>query len=272
MAATIPAPARRRKVPRPFPLRVGVAEVLAAAPLTPRMRRIVLTAPGFADFPVEEPGEIITLLWSAPGEELVLPCDGWRFPAGAPVPHARNYTVRHHDPDAGTLVVDFVLHGDHGIASRWAAAARPGDRVGYAGPRAHWETVDDGAAWTLLVADETGLPALAAIAEALPAEHRVIACVEIADAEERQPIRSAAPLDVRWITRDGVPPGETQALLDAVRVLPLPDGRGRVWGAGESGVMRAIRDHLRDERDIPQAAMSVLGYWKHDTTKDWMLE
>lgn len=262
--------ARRRPTTRPFPLRTGVAEVLAVAPLTPRMARIVLADPALADFPVEEPGEIVTLIWPEPGEDVVLPLDGWRFPDGVPEPHARNYTVRAHDPAAGTLVVDFVVHGDHGVAGRWAASARPGDRIGYAGPRTHWTLGDDdGAAWTLLVADESGLPALAAIAATLPAHHRIIACVEVADADERQPLQTAARLDVHWVHREGAPAGETLVLADAVRALPLPDGRGRVWGAGESGVMRVVRDHLRDERGIPRSAMQVLGYWKHDATDDW---
>jgi hypothetical protein len=37
------------------------------------MRRITLAAPQFADFGIEEPGEIVTLGWPDPGSELVLP-------------------------------------------------------------------------------------------------------------------------------------------------------------------------------------------------------
>jgi len=254
---------------RPFPLRTGVAEVTAVAPLTPRMARVTFAAPSLAGFPVEQPGEIVTLIWPEPGGDLVLPERGWRFPAGVPEPHARNYTVRDHDADAGTLDVDFVLHGDHGVASAWAQRARPGDRLGFAGPRTHWEPADDGSAWTLLVADETGLPALAAIAATLPAFHRAIAVIEVADGAERQPIACPGRLDVHWVHRDGAAAGETHALADAVRALPLPDGRGRAWGAGESGVMRAVRDHLRDERGLPRSALQVLGYWKHDATREW---
>lgn len=240
------------------------------AQLTPRMVRITLAAPQLADFPLEEPGEIVTLIWPEPGGEPVLPALGaWRFPAGAPEQHARNYTVRSHDPAAATLDVDFVVHGDHGTASRWAAAARPGDRIGYAGPRPHWASADDGAAWTLLVADETGLPALAAIAETLPSHHRIIALVEVADASERQPLHSDARLDAHWVHRDGAEPGVSRVLADAARTVALPDGRGRVWGAGESDAMRAVREVLRDERGLPREAMRVLGYWKHDSTKEW---
>lgn len=255
---------------RPFPLRTGVAEVRAVVQLTPRMVRVTLAGGGLDDFPVEHPGEIITLLWPDAAGDVPLPVDGWRFPDGVAEPHARNYTVRAIDPAAGTVDVDLVVHGDHGVASAWAARARPGDRIGYAGPRPHWAAGDDdGCAWTLLVADETGLPALAAIAETLPAFHRAIAVVEVADAHERQPLACPGKLDVRWVAREGAPAGETLVLADAIRALPLPDGRGRAWGAGESGVMRVVRDHLRDERGIPRADLHVLGYWKHDKTKEW---
>jgi NADPH-dependent ferric siderophore reductase len=247
--------------------------VRAVTPLTPRMVRIAFHAPALADFPVEQPGEIVTLIWPDAGADPILPRDGWRFPDGGEQQHARNYTVRRHDPAAALMEVDFVTHGDHGVAARWAAAARPGDRLGYAGPRFHWhEEHADGAAWTLLIADETGLPALAAIAESLPPYQRAIALVEVADAAERQPLHASCRLDVHWVHRDGAEPGRTLALADAARTLALPDGGGRVWGAGESGVMRAVRDCLRDERGIPREAMTVLGYWKHDTTKDWIDE
>jgi NADPH-dependent ferric siderophore reductase len=72
-------------VSRPFPARTGVAHVARVAPITPHMTRIVLAGPALDDFFVEEPGEIVTLLWSHPGQEAVLPEGagasrrGWRM-------------------------------------------------------------------------------------------------------------------------------------------------------------------------------------------------
>ncbi len=145
---------------------------------------------------------------------------------------------------------------------------RTGDRVGFAGPRTHWTSAGP-VDWTLLVADEAGLPALAAIAEELPRGHRAIALVEVADAAERQTPHVRARLDLRWLHRDGAPPGTTTLLADAVTALELPGGRGRAWGAGEALAMRDVRRHLRGPRGLPAEAVSVLGYWKHDTTPDW---
>lgn len=259
------APAARR----PFPLVTGYARVVAVQSLTSRMLRITLVSEAFQNLPVQEPGEIVTLLWPEEGHELVLPEEGWRFPAGvAQRQHARNYTVRRWEPGSAQIDVDFVVHGDHGRASRWASSAEPGAEVGFAGSRMHWVS-DVNADWTLLVADETGLPALAAIVETLPTGHEAIALIEVDSREEELPIESAASLGVRWLHRDGVPPGATSLLADAVRRVELPEGSGRGWGGGEARSMRDVRDHLRDDRGLRPEAVHVLGYWKHESTPNW---
>jgi NADPH-dependent ferric siderophore reductase len=254
---------------RPFPLRTGIADVVRVSQLTPLMTRITLTAPELADFGVEEPGEIVTLGWPNPDHELVLPRRRWRFPPGTPEQHWRNFTVRRHDLGRAEIDIDFVLHGDDGRASAWARRARPGDRVGFAGPRTHWAG-GNGADWSLLVADETGLPALLAIVESLPAGRRATALMEVADDAERPPVATDADVTLHWLSRGGRPAGTTTVLVDALRELELPSGRGRVWGGGEALAMRAIRDHLREQRGVPRAAMQALGYWKHDTTPEEM--
>ncbi|HEX6388720.1 MAG TPA: siderophore-interacting protein, partial [Solirubrobacteraceae bacterium] len=127
---------------RPFPLRTGIATVTAVTRVTPTMTCFTLHHPDFADPGVEQPGEILTLGWAPPGEELVLPGLGWRFPGGIEQ-HWRNFTVRRHDTAAATIDVEFYLHGDIGIASAWAARAEVGDGVGFAGPRTHWVPAED---------------------------------------------------------------------------------------------------------------------------------
>jgi NADPH-dependent ferric siderophore reductase len=58
-----------------FPRRVGIATLLARTTLTPRMIRVTLGAEAFGDaWPIEQPGEIITLLFLAPKERIVLCC------------------------------------------------------------------------------------------------------------------------------------------------------------------------------------------------------
>jgi NADPH-dependent ferric siderophore reductase len=234
---------------RPFPLHTGVARVTAIDQLTPAMRRFVLHHPAFADPGIEQPGEIVTLGWPLDGEPLVLPQLGWRFPGGRTDQHWRNYTVRAFDPASATIAVDFFLHVGPGRAAAWAERARVGDPVGFAGPRTHWVPEPD-ARWTLLVADETGLPALLAILETLA--HRCIAVAEVAGPEEHQPAACAAELELHWVPRGG--------LRRAVRELELPDEPGQAWGGGEARRMRDVRRHLQAHR--PDLAMRLLGYWK----------
>ena len=253
---------------RPFPLHAGVATVAGVTMVTPAMRRVTLAAPAFANPGVEQPGEIVTLGWAGAGEDLVLPARGWRFPAGAPEQHWRNFTVRRWDRASATIDVDFFLHGDGGRAAGWGLRVGVGETVGFAGPRVHFHS-DPAAEWTLLVADETGLPALLAIAESLPAGHPVVAVAEVADARERQEAACAAAVEWHWALRGEREPGSApELLLDAVRALELPDGPGQAWGGGEALAIRDVRRHLRAHCPAVASSMRLLGYWKHRTTPD----
>lgn len=248
---------------RPFPLHTGIATVAAVVEETEAMRRLTLTAPAFADPGVEQPGEILTLGWPGDGEDLLLPERGWRFRGGREQ-HWRNFTVRRAAPERAALDVEFFLHGDGGVAAAWGQRARVGDRVGFAGPRTHW-VPDPAAEWTLLLADETGLPALLSIAEALPAGAPTIAIAEVADERERREPCCAAAVEWHWCLRGERAPGTTELLLEAVRELELPAGRGQAWGGGEALVMRDLRRHLAT---VPALAdsLGLLGYWRLDTT------
>jgi NADPH-dependent ferric siderophore reductase len=272
MATTTTAAAAAAAEARPFPLHTGIATVSAVERLTPRMARITLTGDDLAGFPDEHPGEILTLIWPAEGHDTpALPLDGWRFPAGAPEQHARNYTIRAYDPDGPQLSVDVVLHGDHGTASRWAANVAPGDTIGFGGPRVHF-FADPAADCTLLAGDETALPAIAATVERLPHDHKAYVFIEVADASERQPLTLACDAEVTWVHREGGHPARSTRLLDAVRAADLPapsEATMKVWVAGESLVVRGLREHQRSEPGLTIGPIQAIGYRKHrDTPHD----
>lgn len=174
-------------------------------------------------------------------------------------PAMRLYTVRAHRPESQEIDLDFVLHGD-GPGSAWAARARPGDVIGLYGPvGTYYPRPEDD--WQLLVADETALPAVAPILAGLPAGARALVFVEVADAREEQPLPTAGDVEVAWLHRDGIPPGRSTLLLDAVRGARLPAGRGYAWVAAESAAVRAIRRHLLDERGFARDDVEFAGYW-----------
>ena len=102
------------------------------------------------------------------------------------------------------------------------------------------------------------MPALLAILESLPHGLRAIAVAEVGDPAERQLVRDG--VEMHWALRNGHQVGA--ALVETVRALELPPGRGQVWGGGESRVMAKIRRHAR--RAAPDARLQVLGYWLNE--------
>ncbi|WP_046767852.1 siderophore-interacting protein [Jiangella alkaliphila] len=229
----------------------GRLRVMAVAPLTPAMLRLTVQ--------VEEPH--LPLDPSCPNQVLRLspPAGGADALSGAR-PASRTYTIRRADPASGLIDLDVVLHGD-GLFVRWARAAAPGDALDFTGPRPH--AVPSPAADAVVMAtDETGLPALAALAEAAPAGLPMHAVVEVADAGEELPLESAADLRVTWLHRDGAAAGTTGALERAVRSLPWPGGAVDVWVAGEAGEVRAIRRFASIERGVERDRLHAFGYWR----------
>src|SRR3546814_848500 len=52
----------------------------------------------------------------------------------------RTYTLRWVDAAAQRLAIDFVVHGDQGLAGPWAASAQAGDVLRFSGPGGDWRS------------------------------------------------------------------------------------------------------------------------------------
>jgi NADPH-dependent ferric siderophore reductase len=172
-------------------------------------------------------------------------------------PVRRDYTPRQYDAAAGTLAIEFALHGD-GPAAHWATQAAPGQRAAIGGPRGSFIIPTD-FDWHLLVGDETALPAVARRLEELPASTRAFVVLHVGDAADRRALPSAASVQVQWVDSG-------DALVEAVRALDLPDSEGFAWGAGEAGAMAALRRVLVDEKGLDRHAVRVSAYWKQGAT------
>ena len=53
-----------------------------------------------------------------------------------------------------------------------------------------------------------------------------------------------------------------------MRALPAFDAPTYVWGGGESRAMTAVRRHVRDERGLERAAVSLVAYWRRDAAEE----
>src|SRR3984957_6329221 len=118
-------------------LKMRLLQVREVSRLTPKMVRVVVGGEELAGFVSAAHDDHVKLFFPQPGQaKPVLPTsspNGPVYPADAPRPAARDYTPRRYDPAAGTLAIDFVLHGD-GPAMSWAAPARRGDFLRVGGP------------------------------------------------------------------------------------------------------------------------------------------
>jgi NADPH-dependent ferric siderophore reductase len=265
--STMPAATSATKKSRP---QVNLT-VIRREDLSPHMVRIVAGGDGFADFTNNDfVDRYIKLVFPQPGVEYDSPLDLWSIRETMPReqwPFTRTYTVRWVDAAARELAIDFVVHGDEGLAGPWAAKAQPGDTLTFTGPGGAYNPAPE-ADWYLFAGDEAALPAIAACVESLPAEATGLAFLEVDSDADIQQIAAPAGVEVHWLTRNGVPAGDSDLLVQAVADAEWPDGRVDVFAPGERGYMKALRDVLFKQRGLDRKQVSLSGYWAKGRVED----
>ncbi|SOD70798.1 NADPH-dependent ferric siderophore reductase [Jatrophihabitans sp. GAS493] len=228
------------------------ATVTAASDLTPRMRRVTVTAPTLVGVAVNPAQDV----------ELVL-----AEPSGRRV--KRRYTIRFARPEIGEWDLDMLLHQE-GPGSQWAADAKPGDAITFFGPRGRLKLTE--ADWDLFVGDESSLPAIAALLEALHGDgpggqpRRARAFIEVEGAGDELPIQAGdgVELDLRWIHRGGLAAGTPTALAPQLDGFVsdgwTASGIGHAYLLGESRTVVALRAHLAPLQ-LSTEQIFTKGYW-----------
>jgi len=256
-----------------------VLEVVRTERLTPHLVRVHLGGEGTRELLEQAVPErlaatdaYVKLMLPQPGSGVVPPFDLPALRATLPaeaLPAVRTYTLRHADPAAGTCAIDFVVHGDEGLAGPWAASARPGDLLAASGPGGLFRPSADPALARLLVGDDSAVPAIAAALAAMPADARGLALLEVDGPGDELPLARPTGVEVRWIHRSGAPGAVPGALLvDAVRALARPDGEVEVFAHGERGAMKELRVILQDGWGIDRRALSLSAYWALGRAED----
>ena len=211
-------------------------QVLANVAVTARMRRVTVRSEAMVGVSLR-PAQDVELLLREQGGRRV----------------KRRYTIRHARPELGELDRDVLLHGA-GAGSQWGESAAPGDAVEFQGPRGKLEL--HRAPWHVLCGDESALPAIASIAESLPAGERAVACIEVEGPADELPVAA----EVTWVHRGTHPPGTPDLLVPAAAQLQLPFADARAYLMGETRSMVALRG-LFEDRGVPHEAVFVKGYW-----------
>lgn len=212
--------------------------------LTPNMIRIKLTGDDLEGFTSLSADDHIKIFISAEeGEE----------------PKKRDFTPRHYDEATQTLTLDFVAH-DGGPATTWVQQAMVGDTLVVAGPRGSQVIRGELPRW-LLIGDETALPAIGRRIEEMDAAASVISLVAVPSALDEQQLETEASLTSHWVHRDLHNATDAKGVINTLKDLSITADTF-IWVAGETTMVKAVRDYLLIERGHPKAWLKAAGYWK----------
>lgn len=229
--------------------------------VSPHLIRITVGGDGLAHYEDNDfTDKYVKLLLADPAHGLQPPYDLAALRESAPdrLPARRTYTVRRSDMAAGTLDLDFVVHGPEGVAGPWAMAARRGDPLVLTGAGGKYRPRPD-ADGHLLVGDHSALPAISAAIEAMPPDAlgRVILLVP----EEDRVLPELPPgINLQWADGD-------DDVLTAVDGLDWLVATPQVFVHGERGLVKAIRGRLKSQ-EIPRELLSISAYWARGRAED----
>ncbi len=243
--------------------------------LTPTLRRVWFSSEDLSAFRESDfTDRYVKLVFPKEGVDYPEPLDMRALRGVLPpedMPSVRTYTALFPDVEEGTLAIDFVIHGDEGIAGPWAAAAEPGDQLLVNGPGGAYRP-DPSADWHLLVGDESALPAITAAVEALPeyAVARVVVLVDSPDHEVGLPPSGQQPAS----------PGCTAAARPPTAIWRPPYGRS---SGGEDAFRRSCTARRRKlctasgptssrNATSPATDVSISGYWRRGRSEEGFRE
>lgn len=270
MPASAPRrPRNRFRAETRFPARPRLARVAAIDDVAPGLRRVLLDAGVVGRGDRGAFDDVVVLHFPDGRGRVQLPAEdstGGLLRRGAD--HlggdrwlAREYTVRHRDPDTGMLTVDFALHGG-GLADDWVRGARVGDALGVVGPRMSRALPE--LPELIAVGDATAIPALSRLIEETPAGTRLRVFV-VADRSMLGSGLAVGPnARVHWLEPDGDPVGR---LAEVLASEPVP-AHGWAWIAGESELVTACRRLLRDGHGLDRDRIQFTGYWRRGAASE----
>lgn len=204
----------------------------------PNMRRVLMTCDDIGD------------LHYRPGQALMM-----MIPLADGQYGRRDYTIRSLDAGTGHVAVDFLLHGNT-PGPIWARSAKQGDEIIVRGPRGMID-LDPVADWHLFTGDETCIPAIAHLLEAMPAEAKCFVFIETGDASGE--VELARP--VQWLHRGAAPAGPSDLMTRAVAGFAMPSPSGHAYLIGETSNVRRQR-RLLIERGMTRNQIASEGYWR----------
>ncbi|MEM6587336.1 MAG: siderophore-interacting protein [Pseudomonadota bacterium] len=204
---------------------------------------------------------------------MMLPCNIGRVPVwpsmaanGSPVwpqgddrLHMRAITIRHARPEMRELDLDVVSHGE-GLISGWASGAKIGAQIGAMGPlgdKALPEVSD-----YLLIADQTGLPAVARHLETVPdGATGYVIC----EAESDDVLRGYLP-KTRFELKAIPSASFSDDMRAHVQTVLRPGVTGHAVFLGEFDDAQALRKVFKGTLGLGKGEQISASYWRRGQT------
>ena len=236
-------------------LNIRKLEVTNTELLGRNMKRVTLHGSDLSDFPEHQESGYVKLLFPRTVKDVDRNTNKDY--------DLRSYTIRAFDSKKLELVLDFLLHGDSGPASKWAASVKKGETIEIAGPGAAILASEE-ADWYLFAGDMTALPAIAVNLEKLHHQSKGLALIEINSLEDKQELIKPKELEVKWILNPN-PLAGCNKLIEALGNVQWQGKKPYAWVAGEFDLMRFARQLIKHEKSLPKEAMYLSCYWKIGT-------
>jgi NADPH-dependent ferric siderophore reductase len=245
---------------RPNELVFRPARLVERTQLTPHYVRLTLAGDALRGFDSPGSDDHIRVFFPDQADSTALTAEELRaYPS-------RELTPVSWDAAAGTLELEFLLHGDEGVAGRWAGSAELGSTVGVGGPRGSMVLDGEPDSW-FLAGDETALPAIRRFVAAMPAgapgERRGLVLVEVPDADHQPAFEVPTGTELRWVHRGDSPAGSAlAAAIDALTAADRPAGAVFAFVAAEHAIVKPARALVLDRWQLDPEHVVVKGYWR----------
>lgn len=231
--------------------------------LSPEMIRVIAGAKQLAGYrPNGKADQYVKVFFADPALGLNAPYDLKTLRRSLPreqVPCTRSYTIRWIDQEAEELAIDFVLHGDGGPGSAWAATAKPGDPLVISESRGKFSLsgrVDN----YVFAADEAGIPAVSVAMGMLRSDAKGVALLEVDGPESEFDIDHPSGIELRWVHRNGLHPGTSDVLVNAFSLLAPPNTSTSVMVHAERSTAKTI-SHMANRWELNKRDVHVSSYW-----------
>lgn len=253
--------------------RMFTAEVIRTERVSPSFQRVTLASADLVGFDWQGLDHWFRLFFPLqPGTELTLPevkgRQWWKAYLAIPEdqrPHCSNYTVAAHRRlgDIAELDIDVVLHWHDGKLSgvaAWSAHAEVGSPVGLLDQGVLFDPPSDTDEY-VLVADESGFPALRGILRDLPPDAVGTAIIEVPAEDDVTVLAAPAGVDVQWVPRDVTGELVGERALQALQGCQVSRPNAYAFVVGESGLATQGRRTLH-KAGLPKNRITFSGFWK----------